>query len=166
MREALGGRAAAYEDLKQYPLARADLNTLVMLNETALLAEKDAKQAYSPLNLEEAVSSHRQRGKFLAERGQDSLAKADLNRALELEGQVSLKPRNKTNSWIRLVNELDREVTVIVEKEKYTLKAKEDKKFRLPPGPYTYEVPGIVSPRKVNLEDGKMNTIRVYPPEK
>jgi hypothetical protein len=167
MREAFRGRAAAYEETKQYHLARTDLNTLVLLQETALQTEKDLKQPYSELNLDQAIQVHRERARFLDERGQTVLAQVDRARAQELEGiVVSLKPITRPNSWIRLVNDWDRDVVVILDKQRHVLKPREEKKFRQLPGPYTYEVPGVVAPRKVELEDGKINTIRISPPEK
>lgn len=166
MRDAFRGRAAAYEELKQYPQTRADLSTLVLLNETALMTEKDSRSGYSANTLEQTILAHRERAKFLNDRGQTLLAKADLDRARELESGVSLKPNvSKSNNWIRLINDLDKEVTVVFDNEKYILKPKEQKKFRHTPGTYTYEVPGVVAPRKGDLEEGKMNTIRIYPPE-
>ena len=129
--------------------------------------EKELKQPYSELNLEQTILVHRERARFLDERGQTVLAQADRARALELEGiGVRLKPVTPTNSWIRLINDWDRDVTVILENQRHVLKPREEKKFRQPPGPYTYEVPGVVGPRKVELDDGKINTIRISPPEK
>ncbi len=130
MVSSLRGRSAAYVALGDLERALADLTTVVALHEQDLAVRLELKAGDLTEGLRETAKAHRDRARVLMDRERWPAARLDVDRAEELERQVSAKPAEKHNAWIRLVNAWDKPVTVEVDGATHELQAGQEKKWR------------------------------------
>jgi len=164
--EALRGRAAAHEALGDLERALTDRTMIVLLHEQDLLVRREMKAGELTDLLQDTAKAHRDRARFLMDRARWSAARADIERAEQLEQQTAGKKTEKSNAWIRLLNEWDQPVRVEVDGDVHELKPGTEKKWRRTPGKFTYTVREVGIPATSTARDGEMTTIRIYPPQR
>jgi tetratricopeptide (TPR) repeat protein len=163
---ALRGRSAAYEALGDMERALNDLTTVVMLLEQDLSVRREMKAGELTELVQETAKAHRDRAQFLKNRSRLSAMRADVERADELERQTVGKTTETSSTWIRLVNDWDRVITVEVDGEVHELQPGKDKKWRRKPGAFSYTVREVGIPVNSSAKEGQMTTIRIYPPKR
>jgi tetratricopeptide (TPR) repeat protein len=166
MLEALRGRAAGHEALGDLERALTDRTMIVLLHEQDLSVRREMKAGELTDLIQETAKAHRDRARFLMDRARWTAARADIERAEELERQTSGKKTEKANAWVRLLNEWDKPVTVEVDGEVHELRPGAEKKWRRTPGSFTYTVREVGIPATSSAKEGEMLTIRIYPPNK
>ena len=148
MRNAYGGRAAAYEKQGDYGRAAADYGMIVFSYAVELDAADPKSEAYPDL-VRDAARAYRTRAACLQAKGDTEAAGRDLRRAERLEAKAKRAPDNARTAEapaapsagrVTLRNDWTDALTVIIAGASYTLRVGEMKTVPAPAGTFLYEM--------------------------
>jgi DinB family protein len=167
MRQAYGGRAAAYEQKGDYGRAAADYGMIVFSYAVELDAADPKAEGYNDL-LREAAKAYRTRAACLRAKGDAEASARDVKWAEKLEARAQKAEAKSADApaglpaRVTLRNDWTDALTVVIGGVSYTLQVGETKTLPAPAGSFAYEMQAGSYQIKGTLDSGR--TPRIRPP--
>ena len=170
MRNAYGGRAAAYVKKGDYDHAATDYGMIVFSYAVEIDAADPKTDGYADL-LREAAKAYRTRAVCLNSKGDAEAAGRETKRAEKLEAKAkniaekdkTSSPAAKPSSQVTLRNDWTDPLVMVIAGVSYSLQVGETKTVPAPAGTFPYEMQAGAHRVQGTLESGRTYSLGVRP---